>query len=83
MLPFNPGGHSTYQNHVSNLFLEYYPNPDSLSVSTWNIFDHFWHLDLSQVDEQMKCKYSIFGPIDYERLFIQTVPIPLKSRLGA
>ena len=63
MLPFNPGGHSTYQNHVSNIFLEYYPNPDSLSVSTWNIFDHFWHLDLSQVDEQMKCKYSIFGPI--------------------
>ena len=62
MLPFNPGGHSAYQNHVLNLFLEYYPNPDSLPISTWTIIDHFWHLDLSQVDEQMKCKYSIFDP---------------------
>ena len=62
MLPSNPGGHSAYQNHVLSLFLEYYPDPDSLPVSTWTIIDHFWHLDLSQVDEQMKCKYSIFGP---------------------
>jgi hypothetical protein len=35
MLPSNPGGHSTYQDHVHSLFLEYYPDPDALSVSTW------------------------------------------------
>lgn len=50
MLPSNPGGHSAYQDHVLSLFLEYYPDPDSLPASTWTytlpastwtIIDHF------------------------------------------
>lgn len=33
-----------------------------ISSSTWQIIDKFWNLDLSQVDELMKDRYSVFGP---------------------
>ena len=62
MLPSNPGGHSAYQKFVLDSFREYYPDYDSLPLSSRTIIEHFWHLDLSLVDEQMKHKYSIFGP---------------------
>jgi hypothetical protein len=62
MLPSNPGGHSAYQKFVLDSFHEYYPDYDSLPLSSRTIIEHFWHLDLSMVDEQMKSKYSIFGP---------------------
>ena len=39
MLPVNTGGHSTYQNFVVENFRKYYPNPDALSRSTWDIID--------------------------------------------
>lgn len=33
-----------------------------ISSSTWQIIDKFWNLDLSQIDELMKDRYSVFGP---------------------
>lgn len=62
MLPVNPGGHSAYQDFVVANLRKYYPNPDSIPRSTWNIIDQFWNLDLSYTDEAMKKKYSIYGP---------------------
>ena len=62
MLPVNTGGHSTYQNFVVENLRKYYPNPDALSRSTWDIIDHFWNLDLSYTDELMRSRYSVFGP---------------------
>ncbi len=46
---------------VENL-RKYYPNPDSIARSTWDIIDRFWNLDLSFTDEFMRDKYSVFGP---------------------
>ena len=62
MLPVNTGGHSTYQNFVVENLRKYYPNPDSISRSTWDIIDRFWNLDLSYTDELMRSRYSVFGP---------------------
>lgn len=62
MLPVNTGGHSTYQNFVVENLRKYYPNPDALSRSTWDIIDRFWSLDLSYTDELMRSRYSVFGP---------------------
>lgn len=62
MKPVNIGGHSVYQDCVLTQLRKYYPNAASLSSSTWQIIDKFWNLDLSQVDELMKDRYSVFGP---------------------
>ena len=62
MFPVNTGGHSTYQNFVVENLRKYYPNPDALSRSTWDIIDRFWNLDLSYTDELMRSRYSVFGP---------------------
>ena len=62
MLPVNTGGHSTYQNFVVENLRKYYPNPDALSRSTWDIIDRFCNLDLSYTDELMRSRYSVFGP---------------------
>lgn len=62
MLPVNTGGHSTYQNFVVENLRKYYPNPDALSRSTWDIIDRFYNLDLSYTDELMRSRYSVFGP---------------------
>ena len=62
MLPIILGGHSAYQNFVLENLRIYYPNPDSISRSTWEIIDHFWNLDLSFTDDFLKDKYSKFGP---------------------
>ena len=62
MLPVNTGGHSTYQNFVVENLRKYYPKPDSISRSTWDIIDRFWNLDLSYTDELMRSRYSVFGP---------------------
>ena len=61
MLPVNTGGHSTYQNFVVENLRKYYPNPDALSRSTWDIIDRFCNLDLSYTDELMRSRYSVFG----------------------
>ena len=47
MLPVNSGGHSAYQNFVVTNLHKYYPNPDKIARSTWDIIDRFWNLDLS------------------------------------
>ncbi len=62
MLPVNSGGHSAYQNFVVANLRKYYPNPDKIARSTWDIIDRFWNLDLSYTDNLMHDKYSIFGP---------------------
>ena len=62
MLPVNCGSHSDYQNFVVENFRKYYPNPDSIARSTWDIIERFWNLDLSYTDEKLKNRYSVFGP---------------------
>lgn len=62
MLPVNSGGHSAYQNFVVENLRKYYPNPDAIARSTWDIVDRFWNLDLSFIDIHLKDKYSVFGP---------------------
>ena len=43
MLPVNCGSHSDYQNFVVKNLRKYYPNPDSIARSTWDIIDRFWN----------------------------------------
>jgi hypothetical protein len=62
LLPINSGGHSAYQNFVVSRLRKYYPVPDKIARSTWDIIDRFWNLDLSYTDEFSKDKYSVFGP---------------------
>ena len=62
MLPVNSGGHPAYQNFVTENLRKFYPDPCSLSRSTWDIIERFWALDLSFTDEFLRSKYSVFGP---------------------
>ena len=62
MLPVNCGSHADYQNFVVTNLRKYYPNPDALARSTWDIIERFWNLDVSYTDEFMADKYSKFGP---------------------
>lgn len=62
MKPVSSGGHAAYQDHVLTLMRKYYPDPDMLPRSTWEIIDRFWHHDLSNVDILMADRYSVFGP---------------------
>ena len=62
MLPVNCGSHTDYQNFVATNLRKYYPNPDALARSTWDIIERFWSLDLSYTDVLMADKYSKFGP---------------------
>jgi len=62
MLPVNSGGHAAYQDFVVANLRKYYPNPNAIARSTWDIIDRFWNLDLSYSDIRLRDKYSIFGP---------------------
>ena len=62
MLPVNSGGHAAYQNFVVENLCKYYPNPNAIPRSTWDIIERFWHLDLSYTDELLRSKYSVLGP---------------------
>ncbi|MDD6206897.1 MAG: hypothetical protein PUB10_00040 [Clostridiales bacterium] len=62
MLPVNCGSHSDYQNFLTKNLRKYYPDPNALARSTWDIIERFWNLDLSFTDEFMADKYSKFGP---------------------
>lgn len=62
MLPVNCGSHADYQAFVVTNLRKYYPNPDALARSTWDIIERFWNLDLSHTDVLMADKYSKFGP---------------------
>lgn len=50
MLPVNSGVHATYQKFIVEMLRKYYPNPEAIAHSTWDIIDHFWNLDLSYTD---------------------------------
>ena len=63
MLTINCGSYSDYQNFVVENLRKYYPNPDAIARSTWNIIERFWNLDLSYTDGFLKSKYSKFGPV--------------------
>lgn len=41
MLPVNCGSHADYQNFVATNLRKYYPNPDAISHSTWDIIERF------------------------------------------
>lgn len=62
MLPYNPGGHTAYQNTFVSEFLKLYPDPFSLSRESWDYIVQFWYLDLALTDTIMQECYSIFGP---------------------
>lgn len=62
MLPYNPGGHSAYQDTFVSQFLHFYPDPFVLSKGSWDYIIQFWYLDLSPTDSIMQECYSIFGP---------------------
>lgn len=62
MLPINCGSHADYQDFVVTHLRKYYPDPDALARSTWDIIERFWNLDLSFTDTFMADKYSKFGP---------------------
>lgn len=62
MLPINCGSHEDYQNFVVTNLRNYYPDPNALAKSTWDIIEHFLHLDLSHTDVLLSEKYSKFGP---------------------
>ena len=62
MLPVNCGSHTDYQNFIVTNLRKYYPNPNALARSTWDIIERFWNLDLSFTDTLMTDKYSKFGP---------------------
>ena len=61
MLYNNCGTHADYQNFVTTNLRKYYPNPDALASSTWDIIEHFWNLDLSFSDSFLESKYSKLG----------------------
>ena len=62
MLPVNCSSHADYQHFVVTNLRKYYPDPDALARSTWDIIERFWNLDLSFTDTFMTDKYSKFGP---------------------
>ena len=62
MLPYNPGGHTAYQNTFVSEFLKLYPDLFSLSRESWDYIVQFGYLDLSLTDTIMQECYSIFGP---------------------
>ena len=62
MLPINCGSHADYQKFVVTNLRKYYPDPNALARSTWDIIERFWNLDLSFTDVFMSVKYSKFGP---------------------
>lgn len=53
MLPINCGSHADYQNFVVTNLRKYYPNPNTLARSTWDIIERFWNLDLSFTEREI------------------------------
>ena len=50
MLPVNCGSHADYQNFVVTNLRKYYPNPNALARSTWDIIKRFWKSFKSEND---------------------------------
>ena len=56
MLPVNCCSHTDYQNFVATRLRKYYPNPDAIAHSVWDIIERFWTLNLSYTDELIRDK---------------------------
>jgi hypothetical protein len=41
LLCVNSGGHPAYQNFVVEMLRKYYPDPNAIARSTWDIIDRF------------------------------------------
>lgn len=63
MKPNCSGTHATFQEHVRMSLCEYYPELKSLSQDHLMTIEKFLNLDLSQVDQIMESRYSVFGPM--------------------
>ena len=50
MLPVNCGSHTDYQHFVVTNLRKYYPDPNALARSTWDIIERFWNLDKVLLD---------------------------------
>ena len=86
MLPVNCGSHADYQNFVVTNLRKYYPNPNALARSTWDIIERFWNLDLSFTDTFMADKYSKFGPAPrtpscMQRSYLLSIDFKVTSQL--
>ena len=85
MKPYNPGGHSAYQDRVLAQLRKYYPDAvSSLPASTWAVMEKFWNLDLSGMDSLMADRYSDFGhaprlPSDMLRSILLSVEFKVTS----
>ena len=53
MLPNISGGHTAYQNFVVTNLRKYYPNPDALAPSTWDIIERLWNSDNSHLSSHI------------------------------
>ena len=62
MLPVNCGSHADYQNFVVTNLRKYYPDPNALARSTWDIIERFWNLDLSFTDSYVYFLRSFLRP---------------------
>lgn len=63
MLPiYSPESHLSYQNFFVENFLDYYPDPFSVSKRHWKVIVQFWEMDLSLTDKILAEAYSRFGP---------------------
>ena len=63
MKPYNPGGHSAYQDRVLAQLRKYYPDAvSSLPASTWAVMEKFWKFELHPPKDMAPCKrlYEIF-----------------------
>ena len=84
MLPVNCGSHADYQHFVVTNLRKYYPVPDALARSTWDIIEHFWNIDLSFTDTFMADKYSKFGsaprtPSSMQRSYLLSIDFKVTS----
>ena len=75
MLPVNCGSHADYQNFVVKNLRKYYPNPDAVARSTWDIIECFWTLDLS---ESVKLIFYLNQHIKMPVLYIENIISTLK-----
>ena len=77
MLPINSGGHTTYQDFVFQNLRKYYPDPNKIARSTWDIIDRFWNLDLSYTDDILMLQHLDAWDLPFEsalRKLIQQAP---------
>nr|WP_294698173.1 hypothetical protein [uncultured Anaerostipes sp.] len=88
MLPVNCGSHADYQNFVVTNLRKYYPDPNALARSIWDIIERFWNLDLSYTDELLADKYSKFGPAPrtpscMQRSYLLSIKVSSLTQLAA